>query len=498
VEGGQRVRRQREADEPDGDGEQQARRVQRPAGGSASNHEAANLPAPPRSRAVETELFPTLRPVTSQRSAFEVFVLAVVLAALVDRGAFEPTTAALTGAVLAVAAVWFSLRARPDRPTLLLVVAVAVFSVVWIGLDARRGVIDRSLPLAMSAVTFAAGVLVARANATLERGLVLVGALVNAYSVSGWLRRISPLSLVFDDRYRLSGTMAYPNANGAFAAVALVLSATAAGTPRWLRAVGVFAAASVVAGSLSRGAVLAAIVGLVLAHRHVQRDAIAPALLGAGVGLLGIATSAKDARQFAVLGVWLVLAMLSAALAYLPRPSRRVRFVAVAAAASLAVLFAPRITTEVRNRATLASTEDRTAEWRAAFDAGKRAPLFGSGPERDLLIKNFRGTAVARYAHNEYLQVFGGGGIAATAALGCVLVAAVAAIRRDRARHPASAPIAVVLALTAGFDFVWHFTALVAFAALCCGLRAPPDQPATSDGTTSPIGSRRITSAKSS
>ncbi len=238
----------------------------------------------------------------------------------------------------------------------------------------------------------------------------------------------------------------------------------------------VFIATSALFGSLSRGAVLAAVVGVGLTWRRLDRRDILPAVLGAAVAAAGIATSASTSRQFGVLGAFGILAILLVAVS--PTESRRAQFHfagrAVAALTVAVVLLAlPRVGHVAQSRFNSASTEDRTAEWSAAYRVGMRHPLTGDGPERDLVIHNFRGYAVARYAHNELLQVFAGAGLVGVVTF-VLAIGAVGWALRDRSiAASGTIGVAAVLLIGALIDFPWHFVALMAFGGLCLGRRAP-------------------------
>jgi hypothetical protein len=158
-------------------------------------------------------------------------------------------------------------------------------------------------------------------------------------------------------------------------------------------------------------------------------------LLGAVLAAALLATQSRGA--FVALAVGLLLA------------GRRLCSAVVAGTAAVVI-------TLVTNTA---SGADRVAEWSAAARQGWRHLLVGGGPERDLLIHNFRGDAIARYAHNEPLQVFAGAGLVGVVLLGVLLVAVARAVPTRRGRA-----ILATLAVGGLVDFSWHFVALVAYA----------------------------------
>jgi O-antigen ligase len=132
-------------------------------------------------------------------------------------------------------------------------------------------------------------------------------------------------------------------------------------------------------------------------------------------------------------------------------------------------------------------SEDRAAEWDAAAAEFGSSPVFGVGPgELDLSWEGGDGvTYVARYVHNEYLELlatFGLVGFGALVACGAVVVRcrrANAGAGRSALDDGALAAL-TVLAVHSGFDFLWHIPVLALVGGVLIGIvaRAPtePDE----------------------
>jgi O-antigen ligase len=139
-----------------------------------------------------------------------------------------------------------------------------------------------------------------------------------------------------------------------------------------------------------------------------------------------------------------------------------------------------------RPRLTAASS-DRVEETRAALRAVRADPVLGVGQRHlDLSWIGPDGSiAVARYAHNEYLQVLAELGIVGLGLLLGVLVVAGRAVARGRevtATPEMWAGVTaalVALAVHGVFDFGWHVPVVPLTGALLCGLVTFPKRKET-------------------
>ena len=341
-------------------------------------------------------------------------------AALTD-GGFGARSGLTAATVLALAAVAVTRSHRLSDSDQWACVGLLVFAIVWLVQGGRGGITWREATLGVSALAWAGGYAVGRGVPTRAKrlaadGLVVVSVVVSAVAVVGFYARWASFDLVFDDVRRLSGPFAYPNALGLFAALGVVVAA--ASKRRWLGVAGVAVNGVVVVWSGSRGAWVAAVVGLALWYW-------------------------RSARR--------------------PVP---LRVVAAAAAVGFVLVLQAGLLGRV---ADTASSADRRAEWSAAWRAGTRNIATGIGPEAPLVISNFRGKALAQFAHNEPLQVFAGGGLTGVFALGAAMSGVAGALF---ARRPAPLAVAVTAVYLLGglVDFGWHFVAVSAFTGMAAAL----------------------------
>ena len=111
-------------------------------------------------------------------------------------------------------------------------------------------------------------------------------------------------------------------------------------------------------------------------------------------------------------------------------------------------------------------------------------PLTGVGPGEATLAWTDpdRGMLVARYVHNEYLQVLVELGAIGLALLGCLLASIGLTVWRGRSSAPSSPVWAgvtaglVALGIHSGFDFLWHIPAIPLTAAVLVGVASPHNQ----------------------
>jgi hypothetical protein len=420
-------------------------------------------------------------------------------------------------------------RLPRSRPALcavggLLAFAALAFASAWWA--PRRGpALDdagRDL-LYLGALIASAALLRGRVARWAEPALAGGATLVIAYGLS---ERLLP-SLVTLDRSRtafgrLEQPLTYWNATGALAALGLVLALRVAGDPdRRFRSAAIAAAVPLGAGlalSYSRGALLAAVAGLVVLVA-LAPGTLRTTLLGAGAALLaGVAVSIPDgvrtlegrsALQGAVVLLVLVVLMAAAALA-LPRlrveSAGRGLGMPVAAGIVVALVglmllgaaldHGPRGTgpAEGATARRLASTQsNRYAYWRVAVQGFADHPLrgLGGGGFGDLWLQKRTVRDPARDAHSLYIETAAEYGVLGLAALGLTLggvaVAALRARRRDPALTAGAIAALAAWAVHAGVDWDWEMPALTLVAVLLAGMliaaaedepRAPPPVPA--------------------
>jgi O-antigen ligase len=353
---------------------------------------------------------------------------------LIRSGGFYTPDLVAIPLFIAVAALMVS---RPvARPDARVMVTLGIFAGVWLLRGAVEGTAARAASLSSAAVAFGVTFLLARRcraereRALVTRALVVIALVVALLSLFGWASDRFPWGIPYDGFWRLSGPFAYPNAAGLFFALAIVL-ALVQHDRSWFDRLGTVAILfGALAATASRGAVVALVGGLViLGYARAKRErSISRTAAAAGIGI----------------GSALIL------------------YVALISAGVIG---------ETRAGNATASIDDRTAEARSAFAQGRAQPLVGSGPERELVIHNFRGLAVARFAHNEPLQVWAGAGLIGLVPLLAIAVALVAVYRDDDRPRGSLAVVAASMLVIGGLlDFSWHFVGLVAFAGWLCGL----------------------------
>ena len=320
-----------------------------------------------------------------------------------------------------------------------------------------------------------------------------VGVLI---AITGWIGaawRIQPWALPVQGIWRASSTLTYANAAAAMLASLSVLACgLLLARPRSLaRAAATYALLVGLAATLSRGGLVAMLAGLlllsVLAGVRATAWHLAPAIAGATVAfgaLIGSLPAPAQPRPIlAVLGLVVGL-MITLALTRLPH---RVRAAAVAATLALVTVgFATQIVAGqtmqvlIGDRANLDSM-GRSGAAHAAMRMVAARPILGVGPGQ----ARFQWAAadgrevVARYAHNEYLQV-----LVELGAIGLILLLAVLAamaihVRRGRAdAQPPMIWAGAVAALAAllvhsGFDFLWQLPVIPLTGGLLVALASP-------------------------
>ena len=402
---------------------------------------------------------------------------AITLAAIFRKGAFYwPDYVVLPG-LLAVVAAASSRRVRPPERRVIL--ALAVFVAWWLIAGFGWGIPARALQLAGSVVGFgAAFMLGARLNARqrgrLEAVIVDLGISTASLGLIGFVLHTHPLAMASQDVWRLAGVLTYPNATGVLLALTVPFAiANDGGSERWRRAAA-FVILTGLLATLSRGAVLAALVSLPLLDRGRLRATLWPALLAVSTALVLLTTVSTGPRKPCLEPlVWgcgtfglaqvLAFAALGTGLALAVRGPHRLkgpyRLVVATGLLAFAVAGSVSLRSTLAARADLAGVDARFESWSAALAELERSPVVGVGPERSLVMNG--GRQFTYFAHNEYLQIGAGAGIVGLVLLGVALTSLVRAARASG--NPRSRVVtASLLALGAGglFDFVWHLPAV--------------------------------------
>jgi O-antigen ligase len=374
---------------------------------------------------------------------------------------------------------------------------------------------DNLIRLLLYAGTLLAGVGILRdrrAARALEPALAAGTLVVIGYGLAG---RLVPDLVDLGHSSRADGRLEQPitywNAEGALAAMGMVLCARLAGDssrPLWMRASASAGSVPLALGaylSYSRGAIAAALIGLVVlvaaAPSRTQLRAVATTLVGGvltatcSVALPGVASlegsSSERARDGAIMLAILLAAMAGAALleAWMDRSERRGRLrsstlatarhlpaVAIAAIAlALASLVASGLAerssaespSEVRGAARLTSVDSRRYDyWRVGVNAFADSPLqgVGSGGFRTVWLRERPVAGYALEVHSLPLEMAVELGLVGLLGFGVFLggLGAAAARALRRGRLAAAGPVAagVVFLLHSTIDWDWQIPAV--------------------------------------
>jgi hypothetical protein len=408
-------------------------------------------------------------------------LIAALAATVVAQGGFY-----LPGRILAVAIVGLALIAAlrdrvpssADGPPLVACAAVAGWAVVR---AAIAGSFTAAIPVVASVFCLAGAMIVAArtdqaARAVCAAAAIGIGVLI---AVTGWIAvvwRIPSWTTVADGLVRAASTLTYPNAAAALLACLAVLAISK--QPRSLTGVGAAYLLLVGLGAtLSRAGLLALAVGLLvltlLAGPRATLRNLAPPAVGALVAVAALISA------FPVISpVRPALPLLGLAAGFgisLALNRLRTKVLAIVLLAGL-VLAGVALASRgglITGRVGL-SSPDRSGASGAALDLVASHPLFGVGPGQAWLSWTAADghVRVARYIHNEYLQVLTELGAVGLTLLLCVLATIAITIRRGRKANPAWAgatAASVVLIVHSGFDFLWHIPAILLTAGTLIG-----------------------------
>lgn len=334
----------------------------------------------------------------------------------------------------------------------------------------------------------------------LASGLIMLGVIIG---LSGWIGvalRFQPWALEDGPLWRAATTLTYANAAaGLLAPLALLALGRLARRPTSRpSAAGAFFLLLALGATVSRGGVVALAAGAVFLVVHVGWRPLARAaggaVLGSTVALVALAPSmpadrsAHPALAVGGLIVGLAISVLWATGTTQLRSARRLGAGGLVVVLALGAFgSAAALGSVVRAGRLKPTSSDRVEEARAALRVGLDHPVIGAGPGAATFTwRQPDGTSLsARYAHNEYLQVFaelGLLGAVALVALGCAVIRSIrrtdAAVPADFGRAGAVAGL-VAFALHSSMDFLWHIPAIALVAAALVGLACPlsPKEP---------------------
>lgn len=427
-------------------------------------------------------------------AVFAGVVAGLMVASTFRQGAFYPADAGLV-LVVSLAVGTALLFTRPDRRSVAVVAAVGALALWWLIRALAQGRTGSFLPLGASMVGFAAAFLATRRLADKYRVLatqlvVGVGAVSSGAGLLATTARWYPLAMPAQNLWRLSTTLTYSNAAGALLAVALLVGLGLEQRAHTTQLMVCLCAAGLVA-TQSRGAVLGAIVGIVVVPMAQVRRAAVTLILGILGGLAVVATSSGPSAQPLAAAAVVVAVALAVALprragsvrlpgAVTDRSSgavrRRVLVLAVLAVASVGIAVGAGLVLRVpiERRVALGSSEDRGHEWTAAFDQWRSSPLVGVGPDQILYFHAADGN-YAHFSHNEYLQILADGGLVGEALLVIAGVCVVRAVRREDVATSCAAAALVAFAVAGALDFDWHLAALGLVGGWVAGLAGRSD-----------------------
>lgn len=413
------------------------------------------------------------RPIRVSLAPVAVALLAAALVyGTLAQGAFYSSRFRLVQLLVGLALIATFATRAPGRADLLRppVLAAAVVSLSTFASSVAAGTPASALPTVGLLATVAAAAVIARRLGSEQRTAVVQAVLVAGMIVAatGWFGvafRVEPLALTAQGLWRAASVLTYANAAAALlAACALVSIARELAQPGRARRLTTYVLLVGLGATMSRGGLFAVAIGaLALAVMAGLRPMIAtlgPTLVGAAVALGGLlpgtatTSSARPVLAIAAVGLGAVVVIAF----------ERVRPALVVAAVSGAVIVVVAAGAQplVDARLTPAS-QDRVDEWVASLRLASSSPLLGVGPGHfSLEYRAPDGSPrVAKYAHNEYLQVLAEQGLVGL----IVVVGGLAFVGRAivRARPRDGDPLwtgavaaLAALAVHSAFDFVWH------------------------------------------
>ncbi|MFA5890141.1 MAG: O-antigen ligase family protein [Actinomycetota bacterium] len=421
------------------------------------------------------------------------FSLPLVSAALVfgvlAQGAYYPAQAAvLAGLTSAAALAGFRGAIRQVAPVW---VAAAVMAAALFASSAAAHWPGESLLTVLTLVAAIAACVAAR-NVVIAQDreqLVLVvcglAAAAAAVGMAGLALHLFPFAMRAQGIWRTSSTLTYANSAGALFAMSLPFALLrCAEGPTRARRLCVFLITTGLLTSLSRGAVLGALVALVLQARATPGVLVKSRrpVLSAALATAFLVPSMLSDEPHALLALTAVLVCAAVASSVRSIPGVG-RVPVVLGALALVLLGVAAIAVSDHAGLFVAKrvgpgSEDRLGAWGVSVAAGMERPVLGSGPGTYRVVEVVGDRLMLRkYAHNEVLQAFvETGAVGAGVLVGSVVGLAIWAWRRrpeDRAERSVWAAAVggcAAFAVHGMFDFVWHVPVLTALAFALLGL----------------------------
>lgn len=405
------------------------------------------------------------------KGALLFIALGIAAAATLQKGAFYlPTSLLLPGLLLVIA-----LPKKVRRVDWLLIV-IALFAAYWLSNAWLRGDPSLAAPFFGGLVGFGAAYLTAKDlrpedRVTVGKGVVGIGMIVAVSGVIGVIWRIDPWALQSDELWRLSGSLTY--ANAAAYLLAMIIPITVIKEDDRFLQLSTYAAVAALIATLSRGGLLVALIAAAFVAKSLIKSRASAIVFGSMSGMVALALAGRPGPQWVI-----ALALIMGAVGTLWLHRRPRLLIAAAAVGLIAAFIIGRgfLATVLETRAGGLSVEARFAEWSAAVGQFQAEPFLGTGPEKPLSINTSLGRQIARFAHNEYLQVLASSGAIGGAML---LGAIVLIIRRlkyinDLIGRAAAASV-LAFALGGSLDFLWHLPAVAMVAGFACAIALPKE-----------------------
>lgn len=388
-------------------------------------------------------------------------------------------------AVCSIVLVAMCFPGRDSAPARRVTIALLACATWWFVAAALHGRTASFLPLGASFLGFAAAFVVIRSltptyQVVSARVVATAGACAAAVGLVACALRWYPLAISSQGLWRLATTLTYSDAAGLLLGIAALIGLALDDHAWWARLDVALCVAGLVA-TQSRGAVVAALIGVAFVPWRTIARCRWPLLAGVGAGVLVVATSpGPHARPWVVAGAAVVIA--AGVLVQSPwrvgRLTRRRAVVLGACALGVALVVAGSLHTPVDRRVQLASTSARLSVWRAALDQWGSSPWTGVGPDATLHLGGAH-DEFAHFAHDEFLQVGAGSGAVGELLLLASVATVAAAVRRVDTLSSCAVGALVTFTAAATVDFDWHLAALGILGGWAAGLAdgAAPDLP---------------------